>query len=86
MSRDDHVQAVGFAGLQIQELENLIITAKERQQECLNLVATAVGEAPVVESARNALEFTAALGDRLDEVAGMCESIKAELNRYGGGF
>jgi hypothetical protein len=86
MSRDGHVQAVGFAGLQIEELENMLLAVKEKQQECLGLVATAVGEQPVVESARNALEFTAALDDRLGELVGMCESIKAELNRYGGGF
>jgi len=86
MSRQEHQDGVGFAGLEVQELQNLLAAAKGKQQEVLGLVVVAVGENPVVESAQNATAFTAALGDQLDEMAGICEQIKAELNRYAGGF
>jgi hypothetical protein len=86
MSREPHIEAVGFAGLQVQELQNILMSAKEVQQEVLGLIISAVGENPVVESAVNAFSYMAAVGDHLDEVIGQCETIKAELNRYGGGF
>lgn len=86
VAREEHIQAVGFAGMQVEELEGLLVAAREKQQECLGLVITAVGDDPAVESARNAMEFVAGIADRIDEIVGMCESAKSELNRYGGGF
>jgi hypothetical protein len=86
MAREEHIQAVGFAGLQIQELQQVILHAQEKQATCLALVITAVGENPSIDSAQNATAFTASLGDKLTEILGICEQAIAELNRYGGGF
>jgi hypothetical protein len=86
MAREPHIEAVGFAGIQVQELQNILLASKQVQQEVLGLIIAAVGEQPVTESGQNALAFTAAIGDQIDEMTGMCETVKAELNRYGGGF
>jgi len=84
--REGHVEAVGFAGLQIEELENMLLAAREKQEECLGLVITAVGEQPSTDSGTNAMESVAGMSDRLTELIGMCENAKAEMNRYGSGF
>jgi hypothetical protein len=86
MAREPHIQAVGFASLQVQELQNILMSAKAVQDECLGIVVTAVGEQPTVESARNALELTAAVGTRIEEIIGVCESVKAHLDQYATGF
>lgn len=84
--RDGHHDAVGFAVLQVQELENIVLAAKEVQQEVMGVIMSAVGEATDLESANNAREWTGVIESKLDEIVGLCESIKAELLRYGGGF
>jgi hypothetical protein len=84
--REQHFQGVGAAGIAVAELEGMLLAAKLKQQDVLGTVALAVGDPPAVESGRNALEWTAALTDKLDEITRICEMIKAELNRYGGGF
>lgn len=84
--RDGHHDAVGFAALQVQELENILLAAKEVQQEVMGILMSAVGNNTHIESASNAREWTGVIADKLDELVGLCENIKAELNRYGGGF
>jgi hypothetical protein len=87
MSREDHVQAVGFAGLKIQEAQQLLIAAREKlANEAVPLVIVAVGETPATDSGRNALEMTMSLSDRLDELVGIAENAIQEMNRYSGGF
>lgn len=86
MTRDSHFEGVGFAGIAVQELQNVIAVAREQQQQVLGMVIAAVGESPVVDSAQNAVSYAAAIGDQLDDLAGVCEHLKAELNRYSGGF
>lgn len=84
--RDHHFQAVGFVGLEVDELEGLLARCKMLQEELLGLTINAVGEDPVLESAQNATAYVAGLGDRITECIGLCESAKAELLRYGNGF
>lgn len=85
--REDHVQAVGFAGLKIQEMENIIYQAREVfQNEVLPLVIVAVGDSPTIDSGRNALNFVHEADRLLGESLGICEQAKAEMNRYSGGF
>lgn len=84
--RDSHFEGVGFAGLAVEELQAVIMVAREHQQTALGLIFVAVGHNPVVDSAQNATAYAAAIGDQLADLIGMCEQLKAELNRYGGGF
>lgn len=84
--RDQHFQAIGFAGAKIAEIESHILAAKLLTDDAIGTVVNAVGDDPVEDSARNAFEWSASLPDRLDEITRICENIKAELNRYGGGF
>jgi hypothetical protein len=84
--RDQHFQAVGFAGAEVAELEALILAAKLKAEDVIGTVVIATGEGNAVESARNAVDFASAIPERLAEVIGMCETVKAELLRYGGGF
>ena len=84
--RDGHHDAVGFAGLQVQELENILLAAREVQQEVQGIIISAVGEGTDLETANNAREWIGLVDSKLEELIGLCENIKAELNRYGGGF
>lgn len=81
-----HVEAIGFAGMEVQELENLVQAAKERQGQVLGAILNAVGDSPSNEHARQAYEWIAGLGDGLDEMIGVCENTKAQLNAYGAGI
>lgn len=84
---NEHHQGVGFAGLQVEELQAVIAHAKEKlENEVMGLIVTAVGDPARTESGQNALAFAGGLVDRLTEDMGICEQIKAELNRYAGGF
>jgi hypothetical protein len=64
----------------------MIMAAREQQQTTLNMIITAVGASPIVESARNSTTWAAHIGDQLADLIGVCEQLKAELNRYAGGF
>ncbi len=89
MSYDAHTphhEAVGFAGMEVEELEGMILAARNRAEEVLRVIANAVGAQPNVESGQNAMAWTAGIKDRLEELVGVCENVKAELNRYSGGF
>lgn len=84
---NEHHEGVGFAGLQVEELQAIIAQAKEKlENEVLGLIVTAVGEPARTEAGANALAFASGLVDRLEEAIGICEATKAELNRYAGGF
>lgn len=81
-----HIEAVGLAGLEIQESENILSAAMERLELAIGAVINAVGENPTQESGRNALEFAVGAKERMSEIRNMLEQCKAELNRYGSGF
>jgi hypothetical protein len=84
--REPHFQAVGFAGLIVQELENVLAVAREKADEAVGAVYAAVGAVTTVDSARNALEHIASVRDRIPELIAQTEVVKAELNRYSSGF
>ncbi len=85
MSRhQDHVEAIGFAGMQVQELQDLIQATLIKQGEIVQVVLNAVGEDPVNQHARQAWDWVAGLGQGLEEMVGVCENVKAELNQYSG--
>lgn len=89
MSYDAHTphhEAVGFAGMEVEELEGMILAARNRAEEVLRVIANAVGANPNTESGQNAMAFIAGVKERLEELVGVCESAKAELNRYSSGF
>lgn len=82
-----HFEAVGFASLKIEEAQATIYQAGAQMEEALGAVYNAVGDDPVIESASNASAWTAHMKDvLLPELLRTCENVKAELNRYGGGF
>lgn len=82
------------------ELGEQLSLVKEKQAEALGLVAMAVGDDPATESGRNALEFTqvlgsraeeiqaliATVGERIKELARICDNTEQELGRYLNGF
>lgn len=84
---NEHHEGVGFAGLEVEELQGIIAAAKDKlENTVLGLIVTAVGEPARTEAGANALAFASGLVDRLTEDMGICEAVKAELNRYAGGF
>jgi hypothetical protein len=84
--RDGHFEAVGFAALEVEELEQFILLAKEKAGSVAGSIANAAGASPSSDAGRNALALIAAFPDKLDELLNACEEAKAELTRYGGGF
>ena len=85
MSREAHFEAAGFAGLKVEELQAALGSVLPIAEEALSAIANAIGETEM-ESAVNARSFVAGIIDRVTEDIGTCESAKAELLRYGGGF
>ena len=81
-----HVEAVGAAQNEVQELQNLLIMANEKREQTLGAIAHAVGDQPSADSGRNAMAMVSEVGDLLDRAAGMCESAKTEMERYAGSF
>lgn len=86
MGYDGHVQAVGFAGLQVQELEDLMQAVKAKYPEVLSHVVIAVGMAPNTELGQRPLAGAQVLAEKIDEVIQVCENIKMTLNEYGSSF
>jgi hypothetical protein len=84
--RDPHFQAVGFAGLIVQELEIMLAVARDKADDAVGAVYAAVGPETTVDSARNALEHIASVRDKIPEMIAQTEVVKAELNRYSSGF
>jgi hypothetical protein len=87
-SRDDHIQAAGFAGIAIEEFQQALLAARagagEQAAAAVHNALGDGGDGP--ESARNAQAFLAGAFERLDEVTGILEACKAEMTRYSGGF
>ena len=86
MAREEHVQAVGFAGLQVEELETLITGVMDRVSEVRRIAVNAVGEEPTSESGKSALASIYSIRVSLAEALGSCEAAKRYLNNYGRGI
>ncbi len=85
--RDEHFQAVGFVGNEVEEMEGLIKSALEKAQQIVGMTVNAVGESPETDAGRQALGLAAALSEQdLPDAIQKCEALKAELIRYGEGF
>lgn len=80
----EHIEAIGFAGMTVQELQDMVNATLVKQGETVQVVLNAVGEDPRNQNARQAWEWLAGLGQGLEEMLGVCENIKAELNAYTG--
>jgi hypothetical protein len=65
--------------------EGLSITT-DRIDSAMGAIIMAVGQTPFVESAQNAMNFTAECKNRVEEIYNITERVIAELNRYAGGF
>lgn len=83
---DAHRGAVDGAVNGVGELQELISILTDRQESLMGQVIMAVGQNPNVESAQNAMNFTAEIRNRADEIYRIAEQVKAELERYAGGF
>jgi hypothetical protein len=82
-----HVEAVGFAGLKIQELEDVLLGHRANLfREARSLVEIAVGDQPTNRDAIRAIEMTKILGDKLDQAMQACEEVKLALNEYSAGW
>lgn len=87
MSREAHAEAVMAAIEMIKEIGQATVALKERQQNVLGVIAEATGGADCpVDGGRISFEYTAALGERITEIAAMTDNIEAALNMYLGGF
>lgn len=86
-ARDGHHEAVGLAGLQIQELVGALLHAKEvADTQAMPIIQNAIGAAPSSEAGQNAAGMVAQISEKLEELAGIAEQAIAEMNRYGNGF
>lgn len=86
-SRDDHQQAVGFAGLKIRELINRIHEAREfTENEVVPIVMDAAGANPASTAAQNAVGLMAHISETLQELCGVGENGIEQMNEYSQGF
>lgn len=83
VARDNHVQAVGFAGLAVEELETLIEGIRQRVDEVKATGVNAVGEVPSTDSGRQALIALDLIKVALSEATEQCEAAKQHFNDYG---
>lgn len=82
-----HVDAVGFAGLKIQELQDVILGVRGNlYREAESLVQVATGQQPTNRDAQRAQEMTQILGDKFEQIHQVCEEIKQSLNDYSSGW
>jgi len=86
MARDAHVQAVGFAGLQVEELEGQIEALRQRVDEVKATGINAVGAEPSTDSGRAALVAIDLIKAALAEATEQCEAAKEHFNDYGRGI
>jgi hypothetical protein len=84
-ARGIHHEAVGFAGLQVEELEQMLGACQDKAREVTGVVHNAVGNSPS-EPAANAVNAVAEISAQVGQMIALCEVAKAELNRYSGGF
>lgn len=87
MSREAHSESVAAATAMVEQLESLVLAAKEKLDDTLGaiILATGGGESSS-ESGRNAFEFMASMDDRFAELLRITDNSKAELDRYLNGF
>ncbi len=81
-----HRLAVNAAAHAIGEVQESLAIVTDRQESAMGAVIMAVGQNPNVESARNAMNFTARVRALAEEAFQACAQAKAEVERYGGGF
>jgi hypothetical protein len=84
-ARGIHHEAVGFAGLQIEELEQMLGACQDKAREVTGVVHNAIGNS-MSEPAANAANAVAEISVQIGQLISLCEVGKAELNRYSGGF
>lgn len=83
MEQQDHIQAVGFAGLKIQEVQDALSSVALRLEEAEATMIRAVGPDPKVVTAQTALGGVLLIRNTLDDLSAVCEEIKGNLNAYG---
>ena len=83
--RDRHSVAGYYAADQITQAIQTLYVAQEQLESALASIANAVGGSDM-ESAANALNFTAGAKERISEQLGALEEAHAELQRYMNGF
>lgn len=86
MAREEHYAAVDNAKYAVGEMQELLSALTERQESAMGAVIMVVGQNPNVESAQNAMNFTAEVRNRVEEIYTITNGIIAELERYQGGF
>lgn len=86
MAREEHVQAVGFAGIEVEELEQQLSGCREKAEQVVAVVVNAVGEEPSTDSGRQALRDVRMLRLAISELMARCEEAKQHLNDYGRGI
>ncbi len=86
MAREEHVQAVGFAGLKVEELEQALVALTEEVDLVHGIAVNAVGEKPSTISGRNALESIHLIRVALVDATEACEAAKTHFNSYGKGL
>jgi len=85
-SRDEHQGIVSAAIQEVEDLQALLGIAVEKADAALGTISQAVGDSDLIESGRNAREFTAGVRDQLTELIGRLHAATEELIRYSGGF
>lgn len=83
---DGHLASVGGAREAIEGVQAVIRAAIERHENAMAAIIDAAGEAPTVESARNAFEMAMVAKERLEDALRTYEVANQELIRYGNGF
>jgi hypothetical protein len=87
MSREAHQEEAAGAITQLGETQDVCAQLVATHGDLLLSVASATGgQESNSEAGRNAFEFVASLGEKLDEVFNVLEAAKAELERYANGF
>jgi len=85
-ARGAHSDAVDAAIHAVGEVEEMLSATTDRTDSLMGAVIHATGSNPWVESAQNAMNFTAEIKNRIEEIYRIAEGVKAELERYKGGF
>jgi hypothetical protein len=88
MAREEHVQAVGFAGIQVEEIEHGLAVVREELSKVRAIIVNAVGDESTAssESGRAALQSFSLVGVNIAEAMDACEATKQHLNDYGRGI
>lgn len=85
--RDRHTEAVGFAGLKVEDMQRSLHVAMEKMSdEVLPAITAAVGAHPDSQAGNEALGMALAVQTGLELMLGTCEAIKEQLNGYSQGL